>query len=151
MIAVADNPELAEFYGIDEEAHLPHRHVDLPAPLVAIGMFLYGTRAQVQPQTSIELMLFATVATIVGGIGNVWGAALAAIVLGVVQNAQHPLSSRRSGRGFCSTCSCSPTIIFFPQGIRLPERRKKASPARSPASISMRPRRGRPTKPASVG
>ena len=66
---------------------LPHRHADRRRALIAVGMFLYGTRAQVQPLTGLELMLFATLATIIGGIGNVWGAALAAIVLGVVQNA----------------------------------------------------------------
>jgi branched-subunit amino acid ABC-type transport system permease component len=92
--------------------------------LVAVGMFLYGTRAQVQPLTGLELMLFATLATIIGGIGNVWGAALAAIVLGVVQNASI-LVIPSEWQGFLLYVFLFATIIFLPQGIRWPERRRK--------------------------
>src|SRR5215813_11031034 len=58
MVGVADNPDLAELYGINK------RQIFLAAMLiagafVALGMFLYGTRAQVLPQTATSLMLFA--------------------------------------------------------------------------------------------
>ena len=43
---------------------------------------------------------------VVGGLGSVGGAALAALVLGVTE-AVVQVGSRRSGRGWCSTCSCS--------------------------------------------
>ncbi len=86
MVAVADNADLAELYGIGKDRiHLAT--MLLAAVLVAVGMFLYGTRAQVQPTTAIDLMLFAIAATIIGGIGNLWGAAISAVVLGFVQNA----------------------------------------------------------------
>ena len=141
MVAVADNPTLAEFYGIDRQRVFTLTML-IAGALVAVGMFLYGTRAQVQPLTGLELMLFATLATIIGGIGNVWGAALAAIVLGVVQNASI-LVIPSEWQGFLLYVFLFATIIFLPQGIRLPERRRKlahgdaltAPAADKPASV----------------
>src|SRR5262249_43711347 len=57
MMAVSDNAGLAELYGINR------RQVYMLAMLIAAtfstaGMFLYGSRAQVQPLTSLEMMLF---------------------------------------------------------------------------------------------
>ena len=123
MVAVADNAGLAELYGIDR------RRVHVLAMLVAAvfvtaGMFLYGTRAQVQPLTSLEMMLFAALATILGGIGRIWGAALAAVLLGVVQNASI-LVIPSEWQGFLLYVFLFVTIIFFPEGIRLPARRAK--------------------------
>jgi branched-subunit amino acid ABC-type transport system permease component len=118
MVAVADNADLAELYGINR------RQVYMLTMLVAAmfmttGMFLYGTRAQVQPLTSLEMMLFATLATILGGIGRIWGAALAALLLGIVQNSSILLIPSE-WQGFLLYVVLFVTIIFFPQGIRLP-------------------------------
>jgi branched-subunit amino acid ABC-type transport system permease component len=118
MVAVADNARLAELYGINR------RRVYMLTMLIAAlftttGMFLYGTRAQVQPLTSLEMMLFATLATILGGIGRIWGAALAAVLLGVVQNSSI-LMIASEWQGFLLYVFLFVTIIFFPQGIRLP-------------------------------
>ena len=118
MVAVADNAELAELYGINR------RQVYLLTMLIAAtfstaGMFLYGTRAQVQPLTSLEIMLFAVLATILGGIGRIWGAAAAAVLLGVVQNSSI-LVIPSEWQGFLLYVFLFATIIFFPQGIRLP-------------------------------
>ena len=135
MVAVADNPTLAEFYGIDRQRVFTLTML-IAAALITAGMFLYGTRAQVQPLTGLELMLFAALATIIGGIGNVWGAALAAVVLGIVQNASI-LVIPSEWQGFLLYVFLFVTIIFFPEGIRLPERRKKlerGGPAITPAA-----------------
>ena len=35
------------------------------------GMFLYGTRAQVQPLSSLEMMVCAALATFLGGFGRI--------------------------------------------------------------------------------
>jgi branched-subunit amino acid ABC-type transport system permease component len=120
MVAVSDNPSLAEFYGINR------RTVYLLTMLVAAmfitaGMFLYGTRAQVQPLTSLEMMLFAALATILGGIGRIGGAALAAVLLGIVQNSSI-LVIPSEWQGFLLYVFLFVTIIFFPQGIRMPQR-----------------------------
>jgi branched-subunit amino acid ABC-type transport system permease component len=96
----------------------------IAALFTTTGMFLYGTRAQVQPLTSLEMMLFATLATILGGIGRIWGAALAAVLLGVVQNSSI-LMIASEWQGFLLYVFLFVTIIFFPQGIRLPTNIKR--------------------------
>lgn len=120
MIGVADNPDLAELYGINK------RQIFLVTMLiagafVALGMFLYGARAQVLPQTGLSLMLFAIVATIMGGIGNIAGAAIAAVILGIIQNASI-LVIPSEWQGFLLYVFLFLAIVFFPSGLRLPQR-----------------------------
>ncbi len=122
VIAVSDNPDLAELYGIDKRKVFLLA-VMIAGALCAVGMLLYGARSQIQPKTSLELMLFATVATIVGGIGNIWGAAIAAIVLGFVQNAS-VLFIPSQLQGLLLYVFLFVAIIFFPRGIKLPERKR---------------------------
>jgi branched-subunit amino acid ABC-type transport system permease component len=123
MVAVSDNASLAELYGINRRSVYVLTMITA-AVFITAGMFLYGTRAQVQPLTSLEMMLFAALATILGGIGNIWGAALAAVLLGIVQNASI-LVIPSEWQGFLLYVFLFVTIIFFPQGIRLPARRQK--------------------------
>ena len=118
MVAVADNASLAELYGINRR-QVYMLTMLIAAAFMATGMFLYGTRAQVQPLTSLEMMLFATLATILGGIGRIWGAALAALLLGIMQNSSI-LVIPSEWQGFLLYVVLFVTIIFFPQGIRLP-------------------------------
>lgn len=122
MIAVADNADLAELYGIRKERVLMVSML-VAGLICGIGMFLYGTRAQVQPAAATELMLFAVAATILGGIGNVWGAALAAVVLGLVQNSSI-LFIPSAWQGFLLYAFLFCAIVMFPNGLRLPERSK---------------------------
>jgi branched-subunit amino acid ABC-type transport system permease component len=123
MIAVSDNASLAELYGIKQRS--VHMLTMLIAALfITVGMFLYGTRAQVQPLTSLELMLFAALATILGGIGRIGGAAVAAVLLAVVQNSSI-LVIPSEWQGFLLYVFLFVTIIFFPRGIRLPQRMAK--------------------------
>jgi branched-subunit amino acid ABC-type transport system permease component len=96
----------------------------IAAVFITVGMFLYGTRAQVQPLTSLELMLFAALATILGGIGRIGGAAVAAVLLAVVQNSSI-LVIPSEWQGFLLYVFLFVTIIFFPRGIRLPQRMAK--------------------------
>jgi branched-chain amino acid transport system permease protein len=123
MVAVADNSELAELYGINKD------RVFMVTLLVAgtvafIAMCLYGARAQVHPTTSLDLLLFAVVATILGGVGNVFGAAVAAVILNLIQSLSIlVLPSEWQGvllYGFLFFA-----IIFMPNGFRLPKRRVK--------------------------
>ena len=113
MIGVADNPDLAALYGINK------RQIFLVTMLIAgalagLGMFLYGTRAQVLPQTGVNLMLFAVAATIMGGIGNVAGAAIAAVILGIIQNASI-LVIPSEWQGFLLYVFLFLAIVFFPE------------------------------------
>jgi branched-subunit amino acid ABC-type transport system permease component len=123
MIAVSDNPDLAELYGIDKRKVFLLA-VSIAGVLCAVGMLLYGSRSQVQPKTSLELMLFATVATIIGGIGNIWGAAIAAVALGFVQNAA-VLFIPSQLQGLLLYVFLFVAIIFFPTGLRMPERKRR--------------------------
>jgi branched-subunit amino acid ABC-type transport system permease component len=120
MVAVSDNASLAELYGINRRMVYLLTML-IAAMFVTAGMFLYGTRAQVQPLTSLEMMLFAALATILGGIGRIGGAALAAVLLGIVQNSSI-LVIPSEWQGFLLYVFLFATIIFFPQGIRLPQR-----------------------------
>jgi branched-subunit amino acid ABC-type transport system permease component len=122
MIAVADNADLAELYGIRKDRVLMLSML-VAGIICGIGMFLYGTRAQVQPAAATELMLFAVAATILGGIGNIWGAALAAVILGVVQNSSI-LFIPSAWQGFLLYAFLFFAIVLFPSGFRLPERSK---------------------------
>jgi len=112
---------IPELYGINK------RQIFLVAMLISgafvgLGMFLYGSRAQVLPQTGLSLMLFAVVATIIGGIGNVAGAAIAALILGIIQNASI-LVIPSEWQGFLLYIFLFVAIVFFPNGLRMPKRR----------------------------
>jgi branched-subunit amino acid ABC-type transport system permease component len=121
MVGVADNPGLAELYGINRRLIFLLAML-IAGALVALGMFLYGTRAQVLPQTALSLMLFAVAATIIGGIGNLGGAVAAAVILGVIQNASI-LVIPSEWQGFLLYVFLFFAIVFFPNGLRLPRRR----------------------------
>ena len=136
MIAVADNSALAELYGIRKD------RVFMTTMLIAgaisgIGMFLYGTRAQVQPAAAMELMLFAVAATIIGGIGNVWGAALAAIVLGMVQNSSI-LFIPSAWQGFLLYAFLFFAIVLFPTGFHFPESKRALKKMRAAPAANSR-------------
>ncbi len=123
MLAVADNPDLAELYGIDKG------RVFMVTLLVAgaiafVGMCLYGARAQVHPTTTLDLLLFAVVATILGGIGNIFGAAVAAVVLNLVQS-MSILVLPSEWQGVLLYGFLFFAIIFMPNGFRLPKRRTR--------------------------
>ena len=69
-------------------------------------------------------MLFAVAATIIGGIGNVAGAAIAAVILGIIQNASI-LVIPSEWQGFLLYVFLFLAIVFFPSGLRLPKRRSR--------------------------
>jgi branched-subunit amino acid ABC-type transport system permease component len=137
MIAVADNADLAELYGIKKD-RVMLVSMAIAGAICAVGMFLYGTRAQVQPSAATELMLFAVAATIIGGIGNLWGAAIAAVVLGLVQNSSI-LFIPSAWQGFMLYAFLFLAIVLFPRGFHWPERAsklKRKTVAALPASPS---------------
>jgi branched-subunit amino acid ABC-type transport system permease component len=127
MVGVADNPDLAALYGINKRQIFLVTML-ISGALAALGMFLYGTRAQVLPESGVNLMLFAVAATIIGGIGNVAGAAIAAVILGIIQNASILVISSE-WQGFLLYAFLFLAIVFFPSGLRLPRRRSKFTTA----------------------
>lgn len=105
MVAVSDNANLAELYGINRRSVYMLTML-IAAMFITTGMFLYGTRAQVQPLTSLELMLFAALATILGGIGRIGERRSRPFCL-VSCRTQAFWLFPRSGRASFSMSSCS--------------------------------------------
>ncbi len=122
VYAVADDGELAEFYGISaNRAYLVA--LVIAAMLVSAGIYLYGTRASIIPTTPFELMLFAVIATILGGIGSIVGAGLAAVFLSLLQSASI-LVIPSQWQGSLTYFVLFVVILVFPTGFRLARRRR---------------------------
>lgn len=118
LYAVADNGPLAELYGISaNRAYLVAMVIS--AIFVSAGIYLYGTRASMIPTTPLELMLFAVIATILGGIGSIHGAALAAVFLSILQSASI-LVIPSAWQGSLTYFVLFVVILFFPTGFRVP-------------------------------
>ena len=118
LYAVADNGELAELYGISaNRAYLAA--LLIAAVLVSCGVYLYGTRAAMIPTMPLELMLSAVIATILGGIGSLLGAALAAVFLSLLQSSS-VLFIPSQWQGTLTYFVLFVVILFFPTGFRVP-------------------------------
>jgi branched-subunit amino acid ABC-type transport system permease component len=116
LSAVADNPELAEFYGIGIGRAYAISIV-IAAILVVAGMYLVGTRLPMYPATPLnQFLILAVIATIMAGINNVFAAGTAAIVLALIQTFSILVISSTwqimivYGLIFI-------TILLFPQGV----------------------------------
>jgi branched-subunit amino acid ABC-type transport system permease component len=85
MLAVSDNAKLAEIYGISAmRAHILCGIIS--ALMIVAGVWLYGTRAGVTPDVPVGLILTAVIATLIGGLGRVFSAAIAAVGLALLQS-----------------------------------------------------------------
>jgi branched-chain amino acid transport system permease protein/neutral amino acid transport system permease protein len=84
MRATADNMELARVSGIDTERVIIWTW-GIGGALVAAGGILYGIDVQLHPGMGWNFLLPLFAATILGGIGNMYGALVGALVMGVAQ------------------------------------------------------------------
>jgi len=84
LIAVSNNDRLAELYGISSRQAYTLSMI-LAAILCTFGMYVLGTKIAVYPHLGLSLILFAVAATVMGGIGNVFSAAMAAMFLNLLQ------------------------------------------------------------------
>ena len=84
LIAVSNNDRLAELYGISSRQAYTLSMV-LAGILCTFGMYILGTKIAVHTHLSLSLILFAVAATVMGGIGNVFSAAMAAVFLSLLQ------------------------------------------------------------------
>ena len=117
MAAVADNPELSRFYGINVKRAYVITFA-IAAVLITAGMYLFGTRASMIPNTPIQMMLFAVISTLLGGMGRIFGAALAAIGLSLIQGLSIFVIPSQ-WQGLILYVFLFVTILFFPQGVSL--------------------------------
>ena len=118
MSAVADNASLAELYGISANRAMLTAMV-IAAALVSVGVYLYGTRASMIPHAPLDLMLLAVIATILGGLGSLVGAAGAAVLLSVLQSGSI-LFIPSQWQSSLTYFVLFVVILFFPTGLRLP-------------------------------
>src|SRR5699024_2502564 len=85
MRATADNADLSEASGVYSERVI--RVVwFIGAGFAALGGIMVGIATQVQPNMGYAIILPVFTAAIVGGIGNVYGAVLGALIIGFAEN-----------------------------------------------------------------
>jgi len=117
MLAVADNAELAELYGISAKRT---RIVTFFAASIFItaGMWLAGTRGAINAHMPLQMLIFAVVATLLGGTGGIFTSALAAAILSLIQ-ALSVLVIPSQWQGFVLYVFLFVTILFFPKGFNV--------------------------------
>jgi branched-chain amino acid transport system permease protein len=115
LVAVSDNADLSELYGISaKRAYLIA--FALASVFVCAGMYLYGSRTAMIPTAPLQLMIFAVIATLLGGMGSVLGAALAAVGLSLLQS-YSILVVPSKWQGLILYVFLFVTILFFPSGV----------------------------------
>ena len=120
MIAVADNADLAEIYGIDKQAAFRLAMV-IAAILITAAMYLFGARLALFPELTLHVMIFAVAATILGGIGNIFGAGVAALSISILQQFSVLVVDSR-WQPLLVSALLFVAIVFFPQGVKFKRR-----------------------------
>lgn len=119
LLAVADNSDLAEMYGISS-ARAYVISMAIAAVLVVVGMYLFGIRAAIYPATPLaQFLIFAVIATLLAGKGNVFGAGFAAVALGLLQSFSVLVMSS-TWQILLIYIMIFVTIIVFPYGVVFP-------------------------------
>jgi len=117
MLAVANNAELAELYGISSKRAWIVAFA-IASALVTAGMYLYGTRSAITPYSPLNIMLFAVVATLLGGTDRIFGAVPAALILSLIQSLSIFVIPSQ-WQGFIVYVFLFVTILFFPEGFKI--------------------------------
>jgi branched-subunit amino acid ABC-type transport system permease component len=137
MLAVADNEKLAEIYGISARRAYILAGI-ISAVLICAGTYLYGTRAGVTPDVPINLVLTAVIATLVGGLGRVFSAAIAAIGLALLQSFSI-LFIPSAWQAFLLYGVLFFALLLFPRGIPAWRIRRVQAPAATTAAPAAQP------------
>lgn len=85
MRAVANDPELARVTGIDADRAILFAFA-LGSALAAIAAILISFDTDMVPTMGMRALLMGVVATIIGGVGSIPGAALGGLLLGLAQH-----------------------------------------------------------------
>lgn len=117
MLATADNPQLARLYGINIRFVYIISFI-IASVLICAGVALFGTRAAIVPTTFLDMMVFAVIAVLLGGIGNIPGAAIAAVVLNLIRSFSI-IVIPSAWQSLILYALLFITILFFPRGVRL--------------------------------
>jgi branched-chain amino acid transport system permease protein len=82
---LSENPELLRAYGLSAR-RLSALAFVLGSALVVPGAILTAATTGIEPAAGHRVMLISIAATVVGGIGSLRGAALAGLMLGIIEN-----------------------------------------------------------------
>jgi len=85
MRALAENPTLARVNGIDTRVVIRWTWV-IGASLAAVAGVLYGLTVQLRPEIGFHLLLPLFAAVIIGGVGNVFGAVVGGLIVGLAES-----------------------------------------------------------------
>ena len=113
--AVSDNLELAGLYGVDLKKVSRTVWV-LSAIFAGSGGILLGLDTSLDPMMGLSNMLKGFAAVLLGGAGNVWGALIGGIFIGVVENLGTAFFSP-GYKDFTAFAMIIVLLLFRPQGI----------------------------------
>jgi branched-chain amino acid transport system permease protein len=83
--AIAENPETARLVGVDTNRIVPALFA-ISGMFTALGGILFAANyLQVSPFIGNEVALKGVAAMIIGGMGNIWGAVLGGLLIGVLE------------------------------------------------------------------
>ncbi len=85
MRAVSDNLELARVVGIDSKRAIQFAWM-ISSVLAGVGGILIAIDTNLQPGMGLINLVKAFAATLLGGVGNLWGALLGGIIIGLAEN-----------------------------------------------------------------
>lgn len=85
MRAISDNLELARVMGIDSKQTIRFAWVSASV-LAGVGGILLALDTNLQPGMGLINLVKAFAATLLGGMGNIWGALLGGIIIGLAEN-----------------------------------------------------------------
>ena len=126
MRATSQDPEAAAIMGIDVNRTITFTFV-LAGALAGIGAVLYLVEFNIRYDTGFQLGLIAFTAAVLGGIGNLTGAVLGAILIGFIQAFNEGLSWHAPGSDWTRSIVFGLLIailVFRPEGLlgeRTPE------------------------------
>ena len=115
MRAVADNPKLADIKGINPE-QIARLAIFIGMGLAGVGGVLIALDAAIEPTIGFRVILSVFAAAVLGGLGNIPGAVLGALIVGVGEELSLlalPVAYR-SAIGFAVIIVA---LLFFPRGV----------------------------------
>lgn len=115
MRAVSDSIELAGIYGIST------RNVSIfvwtvSSVFAASGGFLLALDTSLDPMMGLTFMIKAFAAILLGGVGNVWGALLGGLCIGIIENMGTAFFSP-GYKDFSAFALIVVVLLFRPQGV----------------------------------
>lgn len=83
--ATSDDAEVAAITGVETDRLIGYVFF-IGSAIAGLAGFLYGMQSGVTPMMGMNLLLKGVIASIVGGIGSLYGAVLGSFVLGIVES-----------------------------------------------------------------